>query len=381
LIAILGIMPKIKLRSVLFVGNYDEEYSRNAIFIKGLRRNKITVLEFNIKSYNFIKNILLCAKNFKRLNSQNFDLILLHAPNIIQFLFAKLLSKVKGKPLIHDIYISKLQTFYYDRKLYRKTKMPKFFYRVFYYLQDLSESVLSNYIILDTYSHIKFFHQKFNIPIKKFRRILVGAQDDIYFPLNIKKKNDDNFIVGYWGTFIPVHGVEYIINAAKILEKENDIKFVLIGKGQTFNENKEYAERLKIKNIEFIPKLFLASNELYKLPEFIAKCDVGLGIFGKSNKTIQVIPNKVFEGNAMKLPMISCDSPAICELFTHERDILLCDRANPESLAHEILKLKNNKELREKINKNAYNIFINFGSINALAFKLVNILEKILNEN
>ena len=380
MITILVIMPNLKLRSVLFVGNYNEEYSRNAIFIKGLRRNNITVLEFNIKSYNFIKNALICIKNFKRLNSQNFDLILLHAPNNIQFLFAKLLSKVKGIPLIHDIYISKLQTFYYDRNLYGKTKMPKFFYRVFYYLQDLYESALSNYIILDTYSHIKFFHHKFKIPIKKFRRILVGAQDDIYFPLNIKKKNDDKFIIGYWGTFIPVHGVEYIINAAKILEKENDIKFVLIGKGQTFNENKELAERLKIKNIEFIPKVFFASNELNKLPELIAKFDLGLGIFGKSNKTIQVIPNKVFEGNAMRLPMISCDSPAIRELFTHEKDILLCDRAHPESLAHEILKLKNNKELRENIKKNAYNIFINFCSINALAFKLVNILEKILNE-
>ena len=82
----------------------------------------------------------------------------------------------------------------------------------------------------------------------------------------------------------------------------------------------------------------------------------------------------------MRLPMISCDSPAIRELFTHEKDILLCDRGNPESLARAILKLKNNKELRENIKKNAYKIFIDFGSINALATKLVNILEKILNE-
>jgi len=370
-------MANLKLRSVLFVGNYNEEYSRNAIFIKGLRRNNITVLEFNIKSYNFIKNVLICIKNFKRLNSQNFDVILLHAPNNIQFLFAKLLSKVKGIPLIHDIYISKLQTFYYDRNLFGKTKMPKFFYRVFYYLQDLFESVLSDYIILDTYSHIKFFHHKFNIPIKKFRRILVGAQDDIYFPLNIKKKNDDKFIVGYWGTFIPLHGVEYIIKAAKILEKESDIKFVLIGKGQTFNDNKELAERLKIKNIEFIPKLFIANKELNKLPEFIAKFDLGLGIFGNTNKTIQVIPNKVFEGNAMKLPMISCDSPAIRELFTHEENIVLCERANPESLAKAILKLKNDSELGEKVKEKAYNLFLEYCSIEALGKSLIKYLNYI----
>jgi len=371
-------MPDLKLRSILFVGNYDEEYSRNAIFIKSLRKNNITVLEFNIKSYNVIKNALICIKNFKRLNSQNFDLILLHAPNNIQFLFIKLLSKIKGKPFIHDIYVSKLQTFYYDRNLFGKTKMPKIFYRVFYYLQDFFESSLSNYIILDTYSHIKFFHHKFNIPIKKFRRILVGARDDIYFPLNNKEKNEDKFLVGYWGTFIPLHGVEYIIKAFELLKNESDIHLSLLGKGQTYETNKELAKRLKIKNIEFIPKVFIADKELNKLPEFIAKFDVGLGIFGNTNKSLQVIPNKIYEGIAMKLPMITADTPAIREEFTDNKDIILCDRTNPESLAKSIIRLRDDEVLRKKMAIEGYLLYNKCFSMDKIGLELVNILNKIL---
>ncbi|NHJ20050.1 MAG: glycosyltransferase [Candidatus Lokiarchaeota archaeon] len=368
-------MSRFKLKSVLFIGNYDEEYSRNAIFIKGLRKNKIIVHEFNIKSYNIIKNGLICLKNFKRLNSMNYDLILLHAPNNIQVLFAKLLSKIKQIPLVHDIYISKLQTFYYDRDLVGKTKMPRIFYKFFYYLQDFFECAISDHIILDTYSHIQYFNHKYNIRLVKFSRVFIGAQEDNFFPRKKTTIQDDKFLIGFWGTFIPLQGIKYIIEAAKILENDIKVRFILIGDGQTFKISKLLAEKLQLKNIVF--KGFIPLREL---PEHISSFDIGLGIFGDTPKTVQVIPNKVFEGNAMKLPMISCDSSAIRELFTHEKDIFLCKRANSESIANAILTMKNNDDLREKIKKNAYDIFTKFCSINALAFRLIEILEKILNQ-
>ena len=257
-------------------------------------------------------------------------------------------------------------------------KLPKFLYKIFYYLQDLFECFISDLILLDTYTHIKFFHEKFNIPLNKFRRVLVGAQDDIFHPLKEEIRKDEKFIVGFWGTFIPVHGIEYIIKSAKILEKDKQIQFVLIGKGQTYEESKDLVRKLEISNMTFIPKTFLYLNQLKVLGKLISDFDIGLGIFGGSDKVLQVIPTKIYEGIAMKLPMITCDSPAIKELFENYENIALCKRTNSESLAKVILELKKDVKLREKIKEGAYNIFKEFCSIEAIGKSLIEIFNKVL---
>ena len=360
------------VKKILYMGYYLEDNSRSSLFIKGLHKQNVIVYEHNVQSKNIIKNIRLFLKNFKELKSQNFDLIIFFSEVPIQFILAKILAYIKRIPLIHDIYISKLQTIYDDYKLENQIKLPKIIWRIILYTLDLIECTFADNIILDTYSHIKFFHEKFKVPIKKFRRVFVGIQDDIIYPLEENKKKKNEFIVGFCGKYIPLQGVEYIIKAVKILEKDIHIKFILIGKGQTYERNRKLAHELKLKNIEFVDPV-----PLRKLSELISKFDVGLGIFGDSAKTMQVIPNKVSFGIAMKIPMISCDSPAINELFTNNENILLCERANPESLAEAILKLKNDANLREKIKENAYVIFHKYCSIDAIGRTLYRIISGI----
>jgi glycosyltransferase involved in cell wall biosynthesis len=354
------------VKNILFIGNYHENYNRNAIFIKGLKKHNIRVHEFNVKSFNIIRNTRFIFKSYKKIISLDYDLILLHSPTILQIIFAKFLSKTQNVPLIHDIFISKLQTFYYDRILYDRNKMPKFFYKIFYYLQDFFECVISDYILLDTYIHIIFFHKKFNVPLKKFRRVIVGAQDDIFHPLKKEVSKNEKFVVGFWGTFIPVHGIEYIIKSAKILEKDKQIQFILVGKGQTYKESKDLVKNLNISNVKLIPKNFMEHNQLKELAKIISDFDIGLGIFGESVKVSQVIPTKIYEGIAMKIPIITCDSPAIKELFKNYE------------LAEVILKLKNDIELREKIKENSYIIFKKHCTIDVIGKRLVGIFNKIL---
>jgi glycosyltransferase involved in cell wall biosynthesis len=367
-----------KVKKILYMGCYLDNYNRNVIFIDGLRKNGLIVYEYNVESHSIIKNIKLFLKNFKKLKSQNFDLILFHSEAHIQFYLAKILASIMKIPLVHDIFISKLQTIYDDRKQFRDRKIPKIIFRIILYTVDLIECTFANYIVLDTYSHIKFFHEKFKVPLKKFSKVYVGARDDIYFPLEKEKKEENKFVVGFWGTYIPLHGIDYIIKAAKLLEKEEQIKFIIIGKGQLYKENRKFASELNVNNIEFIPKNFIYINQLDKLQKLISQFDIGLGIFGDGAKPVQVIPNKIFEGIAMKIPMITCRSPAIRELFTDNENIILCERANPESLAKAILKLKNDINLRIKIKENAYQLFLKHCSIDAIGKTLLRILNNIL---
>ena len=170
-----------------------------------------------------------------------------------------------------------------------------------------------------------------------------------------------------------MQGVEYIIKAAKILENNNEITFHFIGDGQTYEENKNLAKELKIKNI-----IFFGRVPLKNVREMISKCDIKLGIFGNTAKTLQVIPTKVFDGMAMKKSMISADTPAIRELFTNNENILLCEKANPKSLAEAILKLKENRILREKIAENAYKLYNEYCTPDAIGKRLIQIFNAII---
>ena len=185
---------------------------------------------------------------------------------------------------------------------------------------------------------------------------------------NLKNK----FLVLFWGSFIPLQGVEYIVKAAKRLEKCSDVQFQIIGRGQEHKKILKLADKLKISNIDFVDRI---SYEV--VPKYIKKADVCLGIFGDTQKTQRVIPNKVYEAIAMEKPVITADTPAARELFIDRKNILFCKTADPEDLAEKILELKNNKDLREKIAKGGYKVFKNYATPRIVVRNLLNKLLKI----
>ena len=113
-----------------------------------------------------------------------------------------------------------------------------------------------------------------------------------------------------------------------------------------------------------------------QLKEKIVQADVCLGIFGDTQKTQRVIPNKVYECLAMQKPVITADTPAMRELFD-ESDMMLVKAANSESLVDAIIYLKKNPELMNKIAVNGFNKFKNNASLFVLGGKLKNIINEL----
>ena len=111
-----------------------------------------------------------------------------------------------------------------------------------------------------------------------------------------------------------------------------------------FNENFEKAKKWKLNNIRFFHRV-----QEKKLPDFIQRSDIQLGIFGNTIKTKMVIPNKVYSAVAMKKPVITADTPAIRELFSNYENCVLCKIANGKDLAKKIEQLYLNPSLRNKI--------------------------------
>lgn len=153
------------------------------------------------------------------------------------------------------------------------------------------------------------------------------------------------FKVLFFGNYIPLHGVEYILQAAKLLENEK-VSFLLIGGGQERKKMEETASQLRLNNLNFVDFM---KPEL--LRQEITKADVCLGIFGDTQKTRRVIPNKVYICSAMRKPIISADTPAMRELFDDD-EILFVKEGDVRVLADAILSLKIDRVLAKKMAEN-----------------------------
>jgi glycosyltransferase involved in cell wall biosynthesis len=182
-------------------------------------------------------------------------------------------------------------------------------------------------------------------------KIWASADTDIFYPRKIKTR-PHGFQVLFIGKYTPLHGIEHIVEAAKLLKHQEDIHFVLIGKGQLYGRIRALVEKKHLKNINFIEWV-----EYDALHYYIEKADVCLGIFSKSAKANRVIPNKIFQAMSMGKPVISGRTEGLLECLTHGEDVYLCEPGNPVALSEAILALKSDKTLRDRIGAKAIKTF------------------------
>jgi len=353
--------------SVCYFGPYDPKYPRNRVIIKGLRKNGVKVIECNARSFN---RLLDYTKLLKKHQALKYDVIILgaHGRYFGQPLMP-FIRRITKKPVVFDAMLTLYETGVVDRKLIdgKSTKAK------LWYLFDHNALQNASLVLSDTNTHAKYYSHFYDVEFSKFRRVLVGSDDEVFYPRQ-SKKEDNCFLVMFWGGFIPLQGVKFIIRAAKLLEDHKDVKFELRGFGQTYNEALELSKSLKIKNISFSSSWVPYAE----LPNYITKADICLGIFGETEKAQRVIPNKAVEALAMRKPLITGDSPAAREILRDKENCILVPMANPKALAKAILRLKENKELGQKIAENGYRLFKEKLSPKAIGKELKSILMELI---
>ncbi len=347
--------------TICYFGIYNPEYSRNRILIKGLKQNGVKVIECNSRLRGVRKYFDLIKKHWQL--RHKYDVMIVGFPGYQAMILARFLTR---RPIIFDAFTSIYDAVVLDRKTIRRTSFRA---KYFWFLDWLS-CRLADIVLLDTNEHIKFFVNFFKLKRNKFKKILIGASTDIFFPFK-KQQVNKNFTVVFFGSFISVQGVEYVIQAAKILEDYN-INFKIIGSGILKEKMIKLAQELKLSNLQFLG--FLPQDQFL---DEINKADVCLGIFGNTNRAQRVIANKIFEGAAMKKAIITADTPGIRELFS-ENDLCLVKAANPQSLAKGILRLKDNSKMREYLANNCYNKIITKATPKILGKQLKQIIEEVI---
>jgi len=361
---------------ILYFGTYEKDYPRNRVVIEGLRKNNVKVGECHVPFWEKVEDKTgLGIKFFFKLPIAHLKLVLRFIKSgrsdaiIVGYIgqfdvpLAWILTR---KPIIFNPMISLYDTLVLDRKMFKKGSLKS---KMFHFIDKLSFR-LSDIVLADTIEHKKYFVKEFGLNPKKVKTLYIGAQEEVFFPRKSKKKN--HIKVLFYGKFTPLHGMPYIIKAAKLLENNKNIKFEIIGTGQTHRKDMWLAKRLDLKNIKFIEWV-----PYKKLPLHITDADICLGgHFGPGEKAKRVVPNKVFQMIAMKKPVIVSDSGAsIGAGFIDEKNTLFCKMQNEKAIAASILRLAKDEKLRNKIAKESFNLFKEKYSTRAIGKDLLDIIQ------
>lgn len=334
--------------------------------IEGLRRNGIEVIECHEPLWRGIEDrvqtasggwskpgfIARVVRTYWRLLTAHrkvgdYDVMVLGYPGQLDVYLARALTWLRRKPLVLDIFMS-LYLIASERGLTTRHPITA---RLIYWLEKLA-CLLPDRLILDTAEYVQWFQEVYGLDPDRFRLVPTGADDRLFRPLEVDRRDDELFRVLYYGTFIPNHGAKYIVEAARILRDEPDVHFELIGDGP----DKARAEAL-VREYGLTNVTFAGWVDKQTLPRRVAEADACLGAFGTTPQSMMTIQNKIYEALAMGKPLITGESPTVCAALTDGEHLLLCRRKDPQSLAETIVRLKDRPNLQTRLARQGYERF------------------------
>lgn len=322
--------------TVCYFGSYDSEFSRNRIYMRGLRENGVQVIECNDTSRGFSKYWRLFRKHWMIRNKYN--IMIVGYPGHVIAPFARFIS---SKPIIFDA----LGTLY-EAEIFSHKAGP---------LKGLKMKCIdwlaiksAHMVLVESEHQRQFLIHKFSSKQNKFRVLYTGVDDNIFHP-DVSIRKESVFTVLFRGRLTPEAGVSYILLAAEMLRHKN-IHLRIIGFGICKKEIEQQIKDFKLNNVEFISKAL----SFEELTQRMNECHISLGQFEHNDRLKRTIPHKAFESLAMQIPYITGRAEGVQEILKDGENCLMVNLADPEDIAKKILLLKNNRILREKLAKNGY---------------------------
>lgn len=272
------------------------------------------------------------------------DVYLVSYPGWFDVPVVKTAALLKRRPVVFDIFISLCDTAVADRRLVEHSSVVA---RVARFVDRLSIR-WSDRVLVDCPPHARFLSDLAGVAGDRFGIVYVGA-DETVFTMSDEAVAQDEDTVLFYGTYVPLQGVEWIVRAATLVP--DGVRFRLIGRGQARDSVDRLAERLGVDNVDFID--FMTPQELAGELRMATLC---LGIFGTSDKANRVVPHKVYEALACGRPVLTSATDAVAEVFDGG-EVATCRPGDPEALAAAIASLLGDRERRALLARAGFSRF------------------------
>jgi glycosyltransferase involved in cell wall biosynthesis len=324
---------------VLYFGTYERDYPRNAQVISCLRGAGVEVIERHASVWErrrhkwslgigaAVRVGLAEAALLLRGRRERFDVMIVGYPGHFDMPAARRIAR--KRPLVFNPLVSLSETLVDDRGRFARGSPPATV------LQHVDRIALrrADLVVADTAQNARFLAELGEINRDRVEVCFVGAEDRLFRP---GWQPRARFHVLFVGKLIPLHGLETILEAARLAP---EIPFRIVGSGQLAGLLADRPE-----NVEWVEWV-----DYEELPEEIQRAGCALGVFGTSEKAARVIPNKAFQALACGIPLVTADTPAARELLRDEESALLVPAGDPAALATAVRRLAGDEELSRRI--------------------------------
>ena len=365
-------------KNIYIIGKEVTAY-RTIHFLEAMLKdkNRIILNLFEIKFSNrfTLRMKLLCERFIATYNLRKADIVYV-SPMCHNNMYEIKRAKSLNKKIITEFYISYYDTLVNDRNIYKKEdKEAKEAYEF-----DRFALLNSDVVIFLNETEAKRYCSVVDIDISKINYLILPLSIDKKCSVKLKyfKKERKCLNICWWGTYIPLHGLDKIIKSMKLLREENFLCKLYIF-GDSDEKAKEYIKLVEENNLDDIIEF---NNEFSfnngKLNEFLTKnCDITLGTFGDSSKAKNVIANKIIDGIALKSPVITGYSAALKEYFQGEDDIFMIENTS-EQLAEKIKEVskKDYDNIKKNI-ENSYGVYLKTFAPENFKREIVDLVNKI----
>lgn len=302
-------------RHLGFVLSYRfPRYIRSTTLREALESNPKLVIEDAVNTSPKFKRYLQTVKKIRSIRKKrNTSLWLVNFRGHDIYWPLRWLVGQKAK-IIFDQLISPFDAWVNERKTFPKDSL---FARLIY---QIEKRILADtdYVITDSQSQAKYYADLFKVPVEKFTVIRGSVDEKMFSPFAAPRKFDfpETFVVFTYGTFIPLQGMDLVLDAAEKL-RDLPIRFMIAGgSGKKLAHFLETREKKGLSNISHTP--WINFNEL---PSYIRGAGLCLG--GPLGGSIQA--KRVITGKALQF--LACESPTVVGLTDETRD-LFTDRVN-----------------------------------------------------
>ncbi len=182
-----------------------------------------------------------------------------------------------------------------------------------------------------------------SIDLSKFKRIKEK-------PESLRKKHNvakEDKVVLYYGKGGHLKGVDVLLKAINFIPENEKVKFIFYHPVIWLPHIVKLYEKHKYKyKISFnIGKI--------NVPDYLNMADIQVLPF-KSIQGTEGNPLCLLEGMSTKTPIVTTELNDLKEIVEKDKDVLMAQPDNPESLANEIMRLLNDKELQKILICNSY---------------------------
>lgn len=358
------------LRPVCVLGHHELDYPRNQVLQAALGRLGREIHLCHSRAPFPWRHLILAKKLLAAPRSAKVILVTEGGHRLAPWV--KQIARLTGRKVLFDPFLSRYNTRVEDRRQHA----PGSYQARVAHWQDWSSTHAADFLIFDTEEHRAYFYDRYKLSAPA-AVVPVGVPEDMFRPQAdtappwppTGEAAGARFEVLFYGTYIPLQGIEHILDAAA--QSPDHMGFTLIGKGQTWPEMQQRMADLgldapKVRCLDRVP--------FEALPDHMAGAHVTLGIFGGTDKAWRVVPNKVVQAAACGRAIITADTPAVRRYFTHGESIWLVERASGAALTEGLAALAADPALRAKIGAGARAVFEQHFSLEAISRQMAHAL-------